>query len=144
MSKFRTLMENALQEVGNSLVKSLNEAGTDYDQVLELCYADWGDWDGEDDSTEPEEPNYICYYLYDAGVGGFTDSADFPEIYHKLETEYIKHPDVLTEDRRHALKFAIFDLSYDDEMNFCQNIADIFNEARYMGRGDWVANFKSV
>lgn len=125
----------------NILVKSLNEAGTDYDRVLELCYADWGDWDGED-STEPEEPFYICYYLHDAGVGGFADSADFPEIYHKLETEYIKHPDVLTEDRGHALKFATFDLSYADEMNFCQNIANIFNEAKYMGIECWVANFR--
>ena len=58
-------MSKTLQEIRQQmkrLVEDVNEGG--YNQIIELCYADWGDWDGHDDSTEPEEPIYIDISLH--------------------------------------------------------------------------------
>ena len=138
-------MSKTLQEIQNEM-KALVEAVNGI-AVIQLSYGDFNDeWDGHDDSTEPEDLNWTNYYLSWRAFGNkLAKGTDLNEILDNV-VDWVKAgqnlADYLTEDFNEALNIDINNIAYSTQEAFCQALADVFSKVAVMDREDWVANIK--
>lgn len=109
--------------------------------VITLSYGDFNDeWDGHDDSTEPEDLNWTNYYLSWRAFGNkHATDQDLNKILANIidwASAGEDLADYLTKDRNEALILNTYNTK------LCQILANIFNTNSVMGRKDWVANIK--
>ena len=138
-------MTKSLQDIRNQmnrLVEAVNGIA-----VIELSYGDFDDeWDGHDDSTEPEDLNWTNYYLSWRAFGKkLAKSTDLNKILENVQDWANANQnlaDYLTEDLNEALNIDVNSIAYSTQDDFCQTLADIFTASAVMDRQDWVANVK--
>jgi hypothetical protein len=137
MSTFRNLVEDVFNEM-----EGYN---------IEVGYGEWPEWwDGHDDSTEPEQPDYIRYRL----IGRAFEARD-GKVVIRLPRDMVALLDNLNDWAAAGENLADFlvegeggtDLLvvqvtkegkvYED--TFCNAIADIFNDNAVMGKTSWYA-----
>jgi len=138
-------MSKTLQEIRNKmnkLVEAVNGIA-----IIQLSYGDFDDeWDGYDDSTEPEDLNWTNYYLSWRAFGDkLAKGTDLNEVLENVQdwaNAGQNLADYLTDNFSEALNVDINMVASPIQDDFCQALADIFSANAVMDRQDWVANIK--